>query len=86
MSYLKKIHRTMAMLVVPVCATYLDGIRVADAQEADPLQEIVVTGVRGSEQRSVALKRDAAIIQDSISAEDIGKLPDTSIAESKKCV
>src|SRR5882757_418356 len=82
MSYLKQIRRTMAILVVPMCITYVDGIRTAAAQEADPLQEIVVTGVRGSEQRSVALKRDAAIIQDSISAEDIGKLPDTTISDS----
>src|SRR3977135_3568812 len=46
------------------------------------LEEIVVTGVRASEQRSVELKRNADVIQDSISAEDIGKLPDTTIADS----
>ena len=46
------------------------------------LEEVVVTGVRASEQRSVELKRDAASIQDSISAEDIGKLPDRTIADS----
>jgi len=72
----------MAIIIVPICATYIGGIRAAAAQEADALQEIVVTGVRGSEERSVALKRDAAIIQDSISAEDIGKLPDTTISDS----
>jgi TonB-dependent receptor len=46
------------------------------------IEEVVVTGVRASEQRSVELKRDAASIQDSISAEDIGKLPDRTIADS----
>ena len=46
------------------------------------LEEVVVTGVRASEQQSVQLKRDAASIQDSIAAEDIGKLPDTTIADS----
>src|SRR3977135_2127564 len=46
------------------------------------LEEVVVTGVRASEQRSVELKRDADSIQDSISAEDIGKLPDRTIADS----
>ncbi len=46
------------------------------------LEEVVVTGVRASEQKSVELKRDADSIQDSISAEDIGKLPDRTIADS----
>ena len=46
------------------------------------LEEVVVTGVRASEQQSVELKRDAASIQDSIAAEDIGKLPDRTIADS----
>src|SRR5665213_3258018 len=75
-------RRTIAMLVVLMCAFNIDGMRAAVAQEADALQEIVVTGVRASEERSVALKRGASIIQDSISAEDIGKLPDTTISDS----
>ncbi|MEP6549417.1 MAG: TonB-dependent receptor [Gammaproteobacteria bacterium] len=50
--------------------------------DGSALQEIVVTGVRASEQRSVDLKRGAVMIQDSISAEDIGKLPDTTISDS----
>ena len=44
--------------------------------------EIIVTGIRASQQRAVALKRNAASVQDSISAEDIGKLPDTTISDS----
>ena len=46
------------------------------------IEEVVVTGVRASEQESVVLKRDAASIQDSIAAEDIGRFPDTTITES----
>ncbi len=45
-------------------------------------QDIVVTGIRGSQQRAVNLKRDAASVTDSISAEDIGKLPDVTISDS----
>lgn len=44
--------------------------------------EIVVTGIRGAQQRAVNLKRDAASVTDSISAEDIGKLPDVTISDS----
>lgn len=46
------------------------------------LNAVTVTGVRGSEMRSVELKRDASSIQDSISAENIGQLPDVTIADS----
>jgi TonB-dependent receptor len=52
-----------------------------DAGAAGP-GDIVVTGIRASQQRAVALKRDAASVQDSISAEDIGKLPDVTISDS----
>ncbi|MGU3391569.1 TonB-dependent receptor [Sphingomonas sp. M1A8_2b] len=45
-------------------------------------EDIVVTGIRGAQQRAVNLKRDAASVTDSISAEDIGKLPDVTISDS----
>lgn len=45
-------------------------------------EEVLVTGIRGSLQRSMDVKRDAAGVVDAISAEDIGKFPDTNLAES----
>ena len=48
----------------------------------DSIDEIVVTGIRASLQRSMDIKRDAKGIVDGISAEDIGKFPDTNLAES----
>ena len=51
---------------------------VPDAQPED----IVVTGVRASLERSIAIKRDSFGVVDAISAEDIGKFPDTNLAES----
>src|SRR3954470_14024824 len=45
-------------------------------------EEIVVTGIRASLTRAIDIKRDASSVVDSISAEDIGKLPDTTIADS----
>lgn len=45
-------------------------------------QEIVVTGYRQSLAKAVNAKRDATGFTDSIFAEDIGKFPDTNIAES----
>ncbi|NWN33430.1 TonB-dependent receptor plug domain-containing protein, partial [Klebsiella michiganensis] len=45
-------------------------------------QELVVTGIRASLERAIAIKREAPGIVDAISAEDIGKFPDTNLAES----
>jgi TonB-dependent receptor len=52
------------------------------AQDNTAVDEIVVTGVRGSQIKSVDIKRKQASIVDAISAEDIGKLPDVTIADS----
>jgi TonB-dependent receptor len=53
----------------------------ADDQAASS-GDIVVTGVRASLERSIAIKRNSNGIVDAISAEDIGKFPNTNLAES----
>lgn len=53
-----------------------------DADTEDEVEEIVVTGIRASIMSSIAKKRASSSIVEAISAEDIGKLPDSSIAES----
>ncbi|NYZ61168.1 TonB-dependent receptor [Luteimonas deserti] len=50
--------------------------------DATDLDAVVVTGIRGSLESSMNLKRDARGIVDGIIAEDIGKFPDTNLAES----
>ncbi|PSJ40940.1 TonB-dependent receptor [Allosphingosinicella deserti] len=54
------------------------------AAEAGPADgdEIVVTGIRASLQAAANIKRNAQGVVDAISAEDIGKFPDTNLAES----
>jgi TonB-dependent receptor len=54
----------------------------AGAKDSDELTEITVTGVRQSQIRAIELKRLAPSIQDSISAESIGQLPDVTITDS----
>ena len=53
----------------------------AQAQQ-ETLEEVVVTGIRGSLTSSMELKRDSQGVVDGIVAEDIGKFPDTNLAES----
>ena len=43
---------------------------------------IVVTGIRASLDRAIDLKRNSSGVVDGISAEEIGKFPDTNLAES----
>ena len=50
--------------------------------EADDLDAIEVVGIRRSIQESIDAKQASNSIVEAISAEDIGKLPDTSIADS----
>jgi outer membrane receptor protein involved in Fe transport len=67
-------------------ATVLAVPSLGLAQEAppagEPLEEIVVSGIRASIESAIATKQESMSIVEVISAEDIGKLPDTSIAES----
>jgi iron complex outermembrane recepter protein len=53
-----------------------------DATDEQPEDEIVVVGIRKGIEDAIALKKDNDSIVEAISAEDIGKLPDVSIAES----
>ncbi|NQZ23268.1 MAG: TonB-dependent receptor [Colwellia sp.] len=46
------------------------------------IEVIEVTGIMSSLTRSMALKRNASGVMDVISAEDMGKFPDTNLAES----
>jgi TonB-dependent receptor len=58
----------------------------AGAQEGQPagdeLSEIVVTGIRASLESAQAIKKNAEVIVDSITATDIGALPDRSVSEA----
>ena len=55
----------------------------AQAQEQAPqVEQVTVTGYRRALQNAIELKQDSDVIAEAISAEDIGKLPDVSIAES----
>lgn len=68
--------------VAAACA-FLAIAGAAEAQQTlQQLDTVVVTGIRRSLETAVALKRGSDSIVESVTAEDIGKLPDASIAES----
>jgi iron complex outermembrane receptor protein len=50
------------------------------------LQEVVVTGIRASLEQSLEQKRAADTVEEVVTSEDIGKMPDKNIADSLKHV
>lgn len=66
-------------------AAFSGSLHAADAAApadtgGQTLEEVVVTGIRASLQRSLDIKQDAVGVVDAISAEDIGKFPDSNLA------
>jgi iron complex outermembrane recepter protein len=63
----------------------VSGTAFAQTAPAAPAAEpeiVVVTGIRAALQNAINTKKNLQVISETVSAEDIGKLPDVSIAES----
>lgn len=76
-----------ATVSLSACAVALTGLATPawaqDAEEAaDEGDVIIVSGYRASLESAIAEKREKNQIIESVSSEDIGKLPDASIGES----
>jgi TonB-dependent receptor len=54
----------------------------AGADQGPQLEEVVVTGLRHSLEKSLEDKRNATVVQDSIDAEELGRFPDSDVADS----
>ena len=71
-----------ALSALPVLAQEIDAGASENIEAdtaADP-NEIVVTGFRLSEEKSIRTKREAFIVVDAVSSDDIGRLPDQNTA------
>ncbi|WP_246021483.1 TonB-dependent receptor [Alteraurantiacibacter aquimixticola] len=69
----------VSALALGVAAPAAFAQEAGEAAEADT---IIVTGVRASLEQAMDLKREAFGVVDAVSSEDIGKFPDTNLAES----
>ena len=62
---------------------WLSAAGAQDAQpESEAIDEVVVSGFRSSLEKSLEVKRASTNFTDSISSEDVGKLPDNNLAEA----
>jgi TonB-dependent receptor len=80
----KRISRPLASkaLFTIVSGVVLVNPAFSQEQEPEEISTVVVTGIRGALQASMAVKRDAVGVVDAISAEDIGKFPDANLSEA----
>ena len=71
-------------LVAPAYAQTTDAPQdqVPMDQGVTQVDEIVVTGIRASQAQAIDIKRNETALVDAISAEDIGKLPDVTVADA----
>jgi len=68
---------TLCAMSAPAFAQEKPAVAAAKAADAG---DIVVTGIRGSLQRSLDIKKNSVGVIDAISSEDIGKFPDSNLA------
>jgi outer membrane receptor for ferrienterochelin and colicin len=69
----------IALMSFPSTAQEAEELQVANDE---PMEEILVTGVRRSLELALVNKRNADSIMDGIAAESIGKFPDLNLADS----
>ena len=63
-------------------STGLVHAQSSEKENAQDVEEVMVTGIRASLMRAQSMKMENTSISEALAAEDIGKLPDSSIAES----
>lgn len=79
-----KLANKSALMLGSVAAVAMMGFAItANAQDAgaEP-EEVLVTGIRGALKNAVDIKRNSTAIVDAVSAEDVGKFPDSDVGES----
>jgi iron complex outermembrane receptor protein len=79
-----KLANKSALMLGSVAAVAMMGFAVtANAQDAgaEP-EEVVVTGIRSALKNAVDIKRNSTAVVDAVSAEDVGKFPDSDVGES----
>ena len=73
-------NSTRSTLIGTAVAIALFG--PAGQASAQDLEEVIVTGIRFSNQKSLDTKRESTSVIEVVTAEDIGKMPDKNVADS----
>ena len=76
-----KNHHSMIRMLALAAATLPLALSVTAQAQTETLEEVVITGIRGSLASALEEKRSTANLIEIIQADDIGKLPDQNLAE-----
>ncbi|PZU74719.1 MAG: TonB-dependent receptor [Rhizobium sp.] len=77
-----KFNKAMVALLATTAALPAIAQNATQANSDSGVADIVVTGLKASLQNSAQIKKNTMEIVDSITADDIGKLPDPNVAET----
>ena len=72
-----KLNKLVVALAAAGAVTSLSPVVLA---QNGAIEEVVVSGIRSSLETSAAIKRNSGEVVESITAEDVGKLPDPNVA------
>ena len=75
-------NSTRSTLIGTAVAIALFGPSGPAQAQQEQLEEVVVTGIRGSLRESLETKREANAVVEALSAEDLGEFPNTNVAEA----
>ena len=64
------------------CAALLIGATDMALAQQQAEQQVTVTGIRRAIESAISTKKEADTIVEAISSEDLGKLPDPSVADA----
>src|SRR6185295_5404105 len=73
---------SLLALAITTPASAQESSTKTQGGDGEKLEEVVITGLRMSLQRNLDIKRESIGVVDAISAEDIGKFPDSNVAAS----
>ncbi|MYN09041.1 TonB-dependent receptor [Pseudoduganella aquatica] len=79
---LSPVAAACALFVSALAGSAHAQVATSGAAAEAPMASVTVSGIRRGIEDAISVKKDASSIVEAISAEDIGKLPDVSIAES----
>ncbi len=87
---LPKLRRTCTALTASLALILSAETSAQEAEETDDstesIEEVVVTGIRGTVQSSIDIKRNATQIVDGLSADEIGDIPALSIGAALETI
>ncbi len=73
---------SISVAIASITASYAMGQTSSTEPPKDSVEEVVITGMRASLEKSLNIKRESTGVVDAIVAEDIGKFPESNVAEA----